>query len=140
MKEGVYRYFLAIIPPEPLATEVTAIKQEFVERFNTKAALRSPAHITLHMPFQWREAKEERLFKVLAQATKFRPFNIQLNGFGAFPPSTIFIQPEKSTELEAMNMALLETSKRQLGFHQARSRSSTARTRSGSLAVLKART
>lgn len=114
----MYRYFLAIIPPEPLATEVTAIKQEFVERFNTKAALRSPAHITLHMPFQWKEAKEERLFKVLAQATKFRPFNIQLNGFGAFPPRTIFIQPEKSTELEEMNMALLETTRRQLNlFH-----------------------
>lgn len=118
MKEGVYRYFLAIIPPDPLAAEVTAIKQEFVERFNSKAALRSPTHITLHMPFQWKEVKEERLFNVLAQTTKFKPFTIEVNGFGAFPPRTIFIQPEESVELERMNMALLEATKRQLNlFH-----------------------
>lgn len=118
MKEGVFRYFLAIIPPEPLASEVTAIKEEFVERYNSKAALRSPAHITLHMPFQWKERKEDRLFEVLAQTTSFKPFTIELNDFGAFPPRTIFIQPEESAELEAMNITLLQTTKRQLNlFH-----------------------
>lgn len=118
MKKGEQRYFLAIIPPEPLATEINAIKEEFVERFNSKAAFRSPPHITLHMPFQWKEAKEERLFQVLAQTTKFKSFQVELNGFGAFAPRTIFIQPEASEELEQMNQELLLATKRQLNlFH-----------------------
>lgn len=118
MKKGDKRYFIAIIPPEPLASEITALKQEFVERFNSKASLRSPAHITLHMPFQWKEAKEERIFKVLAQTTNFDSFTVELNGFGAFPPRTIFIQPQESAELEQMNMELLQATKRQLNlFH-----------------------
>ncbi len=114
MKEGVSRYFLAIIPPEPLASEITAVKQEFVEKYNSKGSLRSPAHITLHMPFQWKEAKEARLLEVLAQTTNFNSFKVHLNGFGAFEPKTIFIRPEHSSELEAMNKALLLTTKREL--------------------------
>lgn len=116
MKEGVYRYFLAIIPPDPLAEKVTALKNEFVERFNSRAALRSPAHITLHMPFQWKEAKEEKLFHLLAQTTNFKPFTIILDGFGAFSPRTIFIQPQYSAELEQMNIALLQATKRALNL------------------------
>ncbi|HEY9118027.1 MAG TPA: 2'-5' RNA ligase family protein [Roseivirga sp.] len=116
MKEGVCRYFLAIIPPDALAEKVTALKNEFVERFNSRAALRSPAHITLHMPFQWKEAKEEKLFHLLAQTTNFKPFTIKLDGFGAFSPRTIFIQPQYSAELELMNTALLQTTKRELNL------------------------
>ena len=118
MKEGECRYFLAIIPPEPLASEITSLKESFVERYNSKAALRSPAHITLHMPFQWKERKEERLFNVLAQTSKFEQFHVELEGFGAFPPRTIFIQPKPNTKLEAMNMVLLQATKRELNlFH-----------------------
>ena len=118
MKKGDQKYFLAIIPPEPLAGEITSIKKEFVEKYNSKASLRSPAHITLHMPFQWKERKEERLLNVLAQTSNFSPFNVELNGFGAFSPRTIFIQPKPCEELEAMNMELLEATKRQLNlFH-----------------------
>ena len=42
------------------------IKQEFANRFNSKAALRSPPHITLHMPFKWKEEKEVKLIDVLS--------------------------------------------------------------------------
>lgn len=118
MKEGEFRYFLAIIPPEPVTSEVTAIKESFIDKYKSKAALRSPPHLTLHMPFQWKERKEERLFSVLAQTSSFKPFTIELDGFGAFPPRTIFIQPKASAELEAMNMELLQATKRQLNlFH-----------------------
>lgn len=118
MKEGEFRYFLAIIPPEPVASEVTAIKESFIEKYNSIAALKSPPHITLHMPFQWKGRKEERLFSVLAQTSSFKPFSVELDGFGAFPPRTIFIQPKACAELEAMNMELLQATKRQLNlFH-----------------------
>jgi len=126
MKKGQVRYFLAIIPPEPLASEVNSIKKEFIEKYRSKAALRSPPHITLHMPFQWKEAKEERLFQVLAQTSKFDSFRVELEKFGAFPPRTIFIQPKENDALKNMNEALLQMTKRELylfhavhknGFH-----------------------
>lgn len=118
MKKGQFRYFLAIIPPEPLATEVETIKKEFIEKYRSKAALRSPPHITLHMPFQWREAKEERLFQTLVQTTKFEPFEIELDGFRAFPPRSIYIHPKYNESLRQMNEELLQTTKLQLNlFH-----------------------
>lgn len=126
MRKGHFRYFLAIIPPEPLLSEISEIKQEFVEKYRSKAALRSPAHITLHMPFQWREAKEERIFKTLAKATERQPFSITLNGFGSFYPKSIFIQPEAQPKLEQLHEEILNLTKRELylfhavhknGFH-----------------------
>ena len=59
MKEGEKRYFLAIIPPEKIEKEIYGLKELVADKFHSKAALRSPAHITLHMPFLWKEAKEK---------------------------------------------------------------------------------
>jgi 2'-5' RNA ligase len=108
------RYFLAIIPPEPLATEIDEIKQHFADEYSSKGALRSPAHITLHMPFQWKEAKEERLINLLAQTTKFDSFDIQLNSYGAFYPKTIFIQNEYCQSLMDFQVALSRYTKREM--------------------------
>lgn len=48
-------YFIALVLPSPLYEEVTRLKEYFRDRYNSKAALRSPPHITLHMPFKWKE-------------------------------------------------------------------------------------
>jgi 2'-5' RNA ligase len=55
------KYFIAIVPPEPFLSNITAIKMELFENYGSKGALRSPAHITLHMPFSWDDEKEEKL-------------------------------------------------------------------------------
>ena len=92
MKPAESRYFLAIIPPDPIQSEAQKIKVQFRDDFNSKGALRSPAHITLHMPFQWKEKKEDKLFSLLVQATNEEKFHLSFDGFGAFPPRTIFIR------------------------------------------------
>ncbi|GHE55541.1 2'-5' RNA ligase [Roseivirga thermotolerans] len=118
LKAGEYRYFLAIIPPLELCDKIDSIKQEFADAYGCKAAFRSPPHITFHMPFQWREAKEARLFEALRSAGPFEPFTITLNGFGAFEPRTIFIEPEPCPPLMKMNESLLQATKRKLHlFH-----------------------
>lgn len=58
---GTNRYFIAIIPPSPIESDVLALKNFFKEKYNSKASLNSPPHITLHMPFLWKEKKEEEL-------------------------------------------------------------------------------
>lgn len=108
MKTGEARYFLALIPKEPLATELMQIKEEFPEKYKSKAGLRSPAHLTLHMPFLWKERNEDRLIKLLDQATSQEPFELVLNGFGAFPPRTIFVKNEESEALRAFHSDLVK--------------------------------
>lgn len=86
------RYFIAILPPSPIYEEINQLKEFCKENFNTKGALNSPPHITLHMPFQWKEAKEEKLITSLASFVKTeRPFEILAYGFGCFEPRVIHI-------------------------------------------------
>ncbi len=104
MKEDVGLYFLAIVPKRPLRDRIREIKIEFAEAYLSKASLRSPAHITLHMPFQWKFDKEELLFSAISTLVqKVNIFTIDLNGFGAFKPRVIYlnvIAPETLHELQ----------------------------------------
>ena len=45
-------YFIAIVPPSPIYEEAFEQKVYFKTKYNSKASLNSPPHITLHMPFK----------------------------------------------------------------------------------------
>ena len=93
-------YFIAIVPPSDISGRITALKHYMLEKFDSKHALRSPPHITLHMPFKWKPSKQETLEKALFQlAESIQPFNIRLNNFGCFDPRVIFVSVEESPEL-----------------------------------------
>ena len=107
MKQVVDLYFVAIIPDEPLRSKIQSIKQDFVEQFNSRAALRSPPHITLHMPFRAKPAKLELLTQSLSNLALETPaFEIELEGFGAFPPRSIFIVPKQNDALFEIKVKL----------------------------------
>lgn len=94
------RYFIAIIPPEPIYSEAEGFKHYFKETFNSKAALNSPPHITLHMPFRWKEKKETQLIEKLKSFGSLQaPFSLGINGFSAFPPRVIFLNVEQNIQL-----------------------------------------
>ena len=102
-------YFIAIIPDEPLKSRVTVIKKQLEAKYKTRAALRSPPHITLHMPFRWQAARVNRLSTVLEELSgQITPFLIELNGFEAFPPRVIFL---KVAENEVLNNLKKQISK-----------------------------
>ncbi len=91
-RKNLKLYFVAIVPEEPVYSEVLAFKTEFRDRFNSSAALRSPPHITLHMPFQWPQEKENKLhFSLDKLAELHQPFKLELSNFGAFPPRVIYM-------------------------------------------------
>jgi 2'-5' RNA ligase len=97
---GVSKYFIAIVPPSPITEEIHQLKEYCKEKFNTKGALNSPPHITLHMPFQWKEAKEEKLLAALdLWIAEPASFEIMLNGFSCFEPRVIFINVEENERL-----------------------------------------
>ena len=105
-------YYIAIILPEPLQTEITAFKNDLHQRFGAKSALKSPAHITLFPPFSWSN-EEENVLKttldgfVLQTLPTKRPLSINLKNFGFFRKSTIFVQPEANENLPILRNALL---------------------------------
>ncbi len=92
----IQKYFIAIVPPEPIEQEIQDIKQSIFKTYGTKGALRSPAHITLQMPFSWEEEKEDTLISTLKDFRQFPEFEITLNNFDYFEPRVIFIQVEKN--------------------------------------------
>jgi 2'-5' RNA ligase len=89
--QGTQKYFIAIIPPEPLFSKIESLKKEISETYNTKASLRSPAHITLHMPFEWKEDKESELIRKLRDLEFNYEFQIELKNFSVFSPRVLFI-------------------------------------------------
>ena len=62
-------------------------------RFGASHALKSPAHITLQMPFRREENRELVMIENLKQfAGKEIGFEIELDGFDCFPPRVLFIK------------------------------------------------
>lgn len=104
-----FRYFIAIIPPDPIYSEAQLLKEQMRDRYNTQGALRSPPHITLHMPFLWRENKTDLLVESLERLSgHLTPTEIILRGFGCFPPRVIFLHVERTPELTALQRSVRE--------------------------------
>ncbi len=100
-------YFIAIIIEGTFGEEVTQIKQQFALKYNSKHALRSPPHITLHMPFKWRTDRIDFLSGKLSDfALSKGPFEVMLDGFGSFSPRVIYIMVKPSAELNQIQHEL----------------------------------
>lgn len=100
-------YFLALIPPEPIRNAVKLLKEEMLDRFGAGHALKSPAHITLQMPFRRTEQEEENM---IGQLEKFaageRPFPIELSGFGCFEPRVIYVSIHQHDRIVQLHQRL----------------------------------
>lgn len=99
-------YFIAILLPERVLDQVEALKQELLQQFNLKGALRSPAHITLHPPFEWKEEEEEKLIEILKQFRFDEKFEIVLKDFNCFEPRVIYVDVVKNTALNELHTQL----------------------------------
>ncbi|HMJ69464.1 MAG TPA: 2'-5' RNA ligase family protein [Cyclobacteriaceae bacterium] len=114
------RYLIAILPPEPIAGEILTLKEYFRDQYNSKASLNSPAHITMHMPFEWRADRETKLVETFTEfASKENPFSIELKNFGSFPPRVIFAAVTKNPALEDWQKRLLQFCKTRLDLFNA---------------------
>lgn len=117
MDEKNKLYFVAVIPDEEVSQQVYQIKLHVADRYNSKAALKSPPHITLYMPFRWKEENEERLFSTLSEAVlSYEPFTVHLKDFGAFKPRAIFVDVEESKPLSLLRKDIIKAFKQQLNI------------------------
>ena len=119
-KKSAKLYFIGIIPPNDSYKEACKLKHYFKEQYNSRASLNSPPHITLHMPFQWKEEKENDLIQKLRQfSTDIKTFRLQLSNFGSFPPRVIFIQVNPNEALSELHKSLHRFAKRELNLFNA---------------------
>lgn len=113
------RFFVALLPPQPVQDAITAIKQEIERRFGSRAALRSPPHITLQPPFDW---PLERLDKLQHHLHRFarqqQPVPVVLEGFSAFPPRVIYVDVHQTAALIAVQPALIAHLETHCGLRQ----------------------
>jgi 2'-5' RNA ligase len=118
--------FIALIPPENVQKVATEIKQQFAEKYNSKAALKSPPHITLQPPFNWDKDKIELLEEHLEKfaQTQNQKVPIILDGFAAFKPRVIYINVIKTEDLLALqkNLTIYLESSLNIVDHRSKSR------------------
>jgi 2'-5' RNA ligase len=111
------KYYIAIVPEGEVQVKATDLKLAVKERFQAKYALKSPAHITLKMPFRWNEAKEEKLISQLSGFFIKSPgFQLILKGIGRFGRRVIFIKVQEDPELMKLQQDLKFFCKTELKF------------------------
>jgi len=111
-------FFIAISPIGLVQESIYEVKSSISQKYDTKGAFRSPAHITLQMPFKKKDNKMPALVEALTDFSgRFNKFDIQLNGFGAFEPRVVFIQVEENDELEKLQAHLQKLLKQFQIFH-----------------------
>ncbi len=110
------KYFLALVIPEPFQTEIMGLKQYVSDNFKSKGALRSPAHITLHMPFEWKEEKEPVLIEKLQAFTFNQDISIELTKFSCFEPRVIFVDVLPNNTLNELQNSLVKYVKQNLNL------------------------
>lgn len=110
-------YFIAIIPDEPMRSLVQELKEQAAELWNSKSALKSPPHITLHMPFQWRDDREDRLLEALEKFDHATDsFEIKLSSFDFFEPRVVYVDVVESAMLRELQKRLTAHIRKELNI------------------------
>ncbi|MEI8133743.1 MAG: 2'-5' RNA ligase family protein [bacterium] len=84
-------YFIGIVPPEPIYSEIKEFQNHFATTYNAKEALKHPTHITLIIPFQISSEHDERLQLYLKSlASKHQKFEAAIDGFSSFTAGVVY--------------------------------------------------
>ena len=114
---STHRFFIALLPPQEIQDYANEIKQYFAQTYDSRAAQKSPPHITLQPPFEWqRDAVPllEQCLRTFADTRMLVP--VTLNGFAAFVPRVIYINVLKTPELLTLQKELMEYLEASLGI------------------------
>lgn len=117
MMASFQKYFLALVPEGELQEQATFLKETLKERFNVKYALKSPAHITVKMPFTYNESKEEYLEQRLKEFLKdYHPLELIVGGVRKFGDRVVYLNVEGKEDLFFFQKNLKAFCKRELNI------------------------
>ncbi|MCU0527460.1 MAG: 2'-5' RNA ligase family protein [Elainella sp. Prado103] len=101
------RFFIALLPPEPIQSIAARLIQDLSQRYHTRTA-KAPPHITLQPPFGWAPTALPDLTDYLTSFANNHPaIPIELAGFGAFAPRVLYIHVAQTTQLMHQQAALM---------------------------------
>lgn len=110
-------FFIALLPPIEVQEVATKIKLEFAEIYNSRAALKSPPHVTLQAPFKWERERLPDLDRCLREFARERsPVPMILENFNAFKPRVIYIDVHKTEELLTVQRQLMDSLETELNI------------------------
>ena len=113
--KGMGKYFVGLLPPPPFEAQLKHLKQGIADQFGVKYALQTPAHLTLKMPFRYKEAKERELVvRLTALLETQTSFQLQFAGIGYFGRRNIHQQVVASESLLQLQTAIRGYCKRSL--------------------------
>jgi 2'-5' RNA ligase len=113
--KGMGKYFIGLLPPPALETSLHQVKADLKANFEVKYALQSPSHLTLKMPFRYKEAKEQELAtRLTSLLLEQESFSLQLKGIGQFGRRNIHHQLVRSGPLLELQTKLRGFCKRYL--------------------------
>jgi 2'-5' RNA ligase len=108
-------YFIAVVPPLAIQEEITHLKHVVAEKFGSKHALNAPPHITLHMPFKWKEKKISKLHTAIDEINAdLQPFNVELQGFDFFEPRVVFVHVVQNDSLNSLQALVVDRCRKKL--------------------------
>jgi len=102
-------YFFAILPPEPILSEIWEFKEQAKAQFNSQKSMNSPAHITMIPPFRMEAAREQSLIDFQQRYNEvFMPFELGLDGFNHFNEKVIFVDVAPNAQLTILKASIFE--------------------------------
>ncbi len=111
-------YFIALIPHNEMRNSIREIKERIRLTYGAGHALKSPAHITLQMPFKRSSDDELKITAVLQRfAAGEKCFGVDLDGYGAFAPRVIYINITDPDPVRSLHQRLKEVLLKELGFN-----------------------
>ncbi len=120
---GSQLYFIALLPPPAVRQDIRRLQEYVSETYASKAALKSPPHITLQPPFTLAACDVPLLTHVLAAVADIAsPVEIELSGFSAFAPRVVFLDVAAAPGLVELQLLLVDRLQTQCGVAEKVSR------------------
>ncbi len=102
-------YFLAVVAPEPVQSQLTELKYLARDLFHSGHALNAPAHLTLIPPFFARQDQMDRYVENLYGVLKnHKAFSLRLKGFDKFGRRVIFVDVVPNPMLDKLQADLYD--------------------------------
>ncbi|RYU80511.1 2'-5' RNA ligase family protein [Hymenobacter persicinus] len=100
-------FLVALLPPEPVFSQLWALKQQVHQRTGSRNAVRLPPHLTLVPPTRQPDGFEADCRRALqAFATTQPPFFVGLENFAWFGARTLFVRVSEARGVQQCHAAL----------------------------------
>ena len=109
LKNSRTLFLIALMPDREVSNEVRMLKERLMDEFGLKAALRSPAHITLVPPFTCTDEQAEKVVDTLWKALREEAaITFGLNGTDHFDDRVIYLPVTEPADVQKIHVAVNE--------------------------------